>query len=72
MEEVNALLRERNLMLDELKFHLEQAQCKMKKYADQKRREVNHEVGDKVHLKVQPYWLKSLARRANQKLSPRY
>ena len=72
VQEVNALLLERNLMLNELKFHLEQAEYKMKKYANQKRVEVSYEVGDMVYLKIQPYTLKSLAARANQKLSPRY
>ena len=52
VEEANTMLLERNMMLDELKFHLKQAQYKMKKYADQKRREVNYEVGDMVYLKI--------------------
>ena len=52
VEEVNTMLLERNGMLEELKFHLEQAQCKMKKYADQKRREMSYAVGDMVYLKI--------------------
>ena len=72
VDEVTNLVKERNLMLDELKFHLETAQCKMKQYADKKRRDVEYEVGEMVYLKIQPYRLKSLATRLNQKLSPRY
>ena len=72
VDEVTNLVKERNSMLDELKFQLETAHCKMKQYADKKRRDVNYEVGDMVYLKIQPYRLKSLATRLNQKLSPRY
>lgn len=71
VEEVQKLMEERNLMFDELKFQLTRAQNKMKSYADQGRRDVVYEVGDKVYLKIQPYRLKTLARRVNQKLSPR-
>ncbi|XP_031271255.1 uncharacterized protein LOC116129673 [Pistacia vera] len=41
-------------------------------YADKKRREVNFKVGDSAYLKIQPYRLRSLARRHNEKLSPRF
>ena len=44
----------------------------MKVYGDQKRRDIEYAVGDKVHLKLQLYRLKILAKRINQKLSPRY
>nr|KYP42818.1 hypothetical protein KK1_035754 [Cajanus cajan] len=44
----------------------------MKQQADRKRRDVNFEVGDWVYLKAQPYRLKSLAKRRNEKLGPRY
>ena len=59
-------------MLDELKFQLERAQNRMMSYADLKRREVEYQVGDKVYLKLQPYRLQTLAKRINQKFSPRY
>ena len=48
------------------------AQNQIKSQADKKRREVEFQVGNTVHLKVQPYKLKTLANRANQKLSPRF
>lgn len=33
---------------------------------------MEYQVGDSVYLKIQPYKMKSLAKRMNQKLSPRY
>ncbi|XP_047171508.1 uncharacterized protein LOC124839662 [Vigna umbellata] len=65
-------MADRNHMLDELKEHLVQAQNRMCKQANKHRREVEFEVGDVVYLKIQPYKLKSLAKKVNQKLSPRY
>ena len=44
----------------------------MKRYVDNKRREDDFAVGDKVFLKLRPYRQKSLASRANQKLAARF
>nr|KYP41568.1 hypothetical protein KK1_037051 [Cajanus cajan] len=44
----------------------------MKKYADQSRRAVSLVIGDWVYLKLKPYRLRSLARKRNEKLSPRF
>lgn len=72
VDEVEKMTAERNLIIDELKENLEKAQNRMKQQANKHRRDVQYEVGDLVYLKIQPYKLKSLARRKNQKLSPRY
>jgi len=72
IEEIQCLIQERNSMLDELKMHLDQAQQRMKMYADKKRREVEFQRGDRVFLKIQPYRMKILARKLNKKLSARF
>lgn len=59
-------------MLDELKAQFVLAQNRMKKFADLKQREVQFEVGDMVYVKLRPYQAKTLARKPNEKLSPRY
>lgn len=72
VEEVNRLTAQRNYMLEEMREQLLKAQNRMRVQANKHRREVEYQVGDMVHLKIQPYKLKSLAKRVNQKLSPRY
>ncbi|KAL1319796.1 hypothetical protein AAHE18_14G011100 [Arachis hypogaea] len=48
------------------------AQNQMRQAADKKRREVVFAVGDFVYLKLQPYRMKSLATRSNQKLCAQF
>ncbi|RVW83267.1 Transposon Tf2-12 polyprotein [Vitis vinifera] len=69
---VDQLLQEHDLILNELKDHLCCAQSKMRSSADAHRRAVQFEVGDFVYIKLCPYRLRSLAKRPNEKLSPRY
>ena len=47
-------------------------QEQMKAYADRSRRAVTLSMGDWVYLKLQPYRLKSLANKRNDKLSPSF
>lgn len=42
----------------------------MKVHADEIRREVQFEVGEKVYLKAQPFRVKSQTQRPNETLSP--
>jgi hypothetical protein len=72
VEEVNKLTAERNAMLREMQEQLLRAQDVMRAQANKHRREVEYQVGDMVYLKIQPYKLRKLANRINQKLSPRY
>ncbi|KAJ1380355.1 Retrotransposon gag domain [Sesbania bispinosa] len=44
----------------------------MKRFADKHRRDIHFEEGDWVYLKLQPYRLRSLAKKVNEKLSPRF
>lgn len=52
IEEVNDMIVERNLILDQLKNNLSKAQSKMKKSANQRRRDVEYNVGDYVFLRL--------------------
>nr|XP_029147033.1 uncharacterized protein LOC112735440 isoform X1 [Arachis hypogaea] len=72
VDKVAALTAARDAVLAELKTHLVQAQQRMKQAADRHRRDVEFKSGEWVYLKMQPYRMQTLARRVNEKLSPRY
>lgn len=68
---VNQMIKERNNILDEFKENLTKAQERTRKYADKKRRELQFQVRDLVHLKMQPYRFCLLASGSIKNLSPR-
>ncbi|WVZ22534.1 hypothetical protein V8G54_001078 [Vigna mungo] len=72
VQSVNQLQQERDEILRELKDDLCKAQEQNKKQANKHRREVEFQVGDWVYLELQPYRLKSQAKRPNEKLRPRF
>ncbi|RDX61865.1 Tf2-9, partial [Mucuna pruriens] len=72
LEEIDQLLIERDTILAKLKANLCRSQNQIKVQPDKKRREVEFQLGDLVYLKAEPYKLKSLACRPNEKLSPRF
>lgn len=69
---VDQLLLERDSILEELKYNLCRALNQKKVQPDYKKREVEVRVGEIVYLQAQPYRMKSLASRSNEKLSQRF
>jgi hypothetical protein len=65
-------LEAKQRMLDQLKQNLNQAQARMKKFADLQRTERTFSVGDKVYLKMEPYRLAAFGFRGAIKLQSKY
>ncbi|KAJ4733316.1 polyprotein [Rhynchospora pubera] len=72
VEAVDKMLKERHLVMSELKQQLIKAQERMKRFADNKRTERQFEVGEWVYLKLQPYRQISVQGMQNRKLGMRY
>lgn len=70
--EAKDFLLEKQQMLAKLKENLNQAQARMKKYADKKRTERSFELGDMVYLRMQPYRLASFGIRQSIKLTSKF
>lgn len=67
---VDTYLKERSIVLRDLKRNLRLAQERMQVQANKHRREMEFQVGDYVYLKLQPYRQTSVAFRSSLKLSP--
>lgn len=72
VQELDALLAERDLVIQELKKNLAAAANRMKQAADQKRRDVIFQAGEWVYLRLQPYRQHTIFKRTSHKLSTRY
>jgi len=70
--DIHELLQQSDVILEQLKQNSIKAQQRMKKVIDQKRQEVEFEIGDMVLVKLQPYRQNCLALRKNQKLGLKY
>uniref|UniRef100_A0A6N2MMB5 Integrase catalytic domain-containing protein n=1 Tax=Salix viminalis TaxID=40686 RepID=A0A6N2MMB5_SALVM len=69
VNEVDKDLRNRDEVLQQLKMNLELAATRIKNMANQRRREVEFQVGDLVLLKLHPYRQHSVFKRSHQKLA---
>ena len=72
IDDIDKYLVERDQTLALLKEKLNDAQSAMKSTKDKARRDEELSVGDWVYLKIRPYRMKSLAKRFNAKLAPKY
>jgi hypothetical protein len=67
--DLQEMLAERQLMLQQVKLHLNRAQQRMKKQSDKGRTDRVFEAGQQVFLKLQPYCQSSVASRPYPKLA---
>lgn len=71
-EEAHVTLTEKDQMIKRLQHNLQQAQQRMKKFADLHRTERSFDVGDMVYLKMQPYRETALGLRNSLKLTSKW
>lgn len=71
-EEARNFLPKKEEMLQQLKDNLNQAQNRMKKYANKKRFEREFHLEDMVYLRMQPYRLAAFGLRHSLKLTTKY
>lgn len=70
--EAQTFLTDRQVLLHNLKTNLQQAQARMKKYADNNRVERSFAPGDMVYLMLQPYRLSAFGLRNSLELQSKY
>lgn len=70
--DVQDQLRDRDAILDILKFNLQKAQARTKHFADRKRTEVHLNIGEYVFVKLQHHCQHLVQLRRNQKVSLKY
>ncbi|GJS97870.1 retrotransposable element Tf2 [Tanacetum coccineum] len=68
---VDKNLKEREVAVETLKFHISRAQSRMKSHADKGRTDKKFDCGDWVFLKLQPHRQVSLKQGKQNKLSPK-
>lgn len=71
-QEARVTLEEKEAIVQKLKASMEDAQRRMKYYADRNRTERKLEVGDMVYLKLQPYRQNAFGIRGSLKLRGKY
>ena len=72
VHDVDQSLIRRDELLEQLKTNLAVAINRMKQGADQRRRDVEFQVGDMVFLRLQPYRQHTAFKRAHHKLASRF
>lgn len=72
MPKVNAQLKNRDLLIQEVKFQLSKAQERMKMNYDRKRREMEFKEVELVYVCFQPYDQHSIFSRTNLNLAPKF
>lgn len=70
--DLSTWLHSHQQMLQQVKFHLQRAQDRMKKQADKGRTDRQFAVGDRVFLKLQPFCQRSVGDRMHSKLAFRF
>lgn len=70
--ELEVMLRERDQMLKQIHYHLDQAQQLMKNKADKKRIDLKFKEGSLVFLKLRPFRQQSGTKRLFQNLATKY
>lgn len=71
-QEAHDFITQRQKILKSIKQHLQQAQARMKKYADRNRVEREFSPDDMVYLKLQPYRLAAFGLRSSLKLQTKF